>query len=262
MATANETAIFFRNDDVRNSLDNSLIKLTELFIQHQIPILLAVEPANITPEVAGWLLNQKQKYPDIISIAQHGYNHNLQNPGMKMEFGGFRSYEDQYQDISRGKDLMNNYFGDSWSPVFTFPYGSYNSASLQAVSDCGYKILSTKIKYTPKNRIKNFLGKALKKDLIFGKKINYHPDFRNNYKFREISVSVNLIKKYTGYDSADHYSFGEIINQVELARRHTKIIGILMHHRFHNDHLNLIEELLTFLKDAGYRFTDLTDLTN
>ena len=72
-----ETIIFFRNDDVRDVLDDSLIGLTELCLKHQVPIAHAVEPANVTPEVVDWLMATKKKHKRLIEIIQHGYDHSL-----------------------------------------------------------------------------------------------------------------------------------------------------------------------------------------
>jgi peptidoglycan/xylan/chitin deacetylase (PgdA/CDA1 family) len=253
--------IFFRNDDVRETLDSSLIMLTELCIQNKVPISHAVEPGNITNEVAAWLNSKKNEHLDLIEIVQHGYNHNLCNPEVKMEFGGNREYHDQLKDIKEGKKIMDKYFHQNWSPVFTFPYGSYNQATLKAINDSGYKAISSKIHYSSKSRIKNLIGRTLGRDMILGKKINYHPGFRKGYNFKEISVSANLIKKYTGYTTADHYSLEEIIGQIMLALKFTNTIGILFHHRFHENHLNLITDLITYLKkDERFHFATFAEM--
>lgn len=253
--------IFFRNDDVRDTLDNSLIDFTDLVISHGLPISHAVEPGNITNEVAAWLNSKKNEHPDLIEIVQHGYNHNLSNPEVKMEFGGNREYHDQLRDIIEGKKIMDKYFLQNWSPVFTFPYGSYNQATLRAINDSGYKAISSKIQYSSKSRIKNLIGRTLGRDMIMGKKINYHPGIRNGYNFKEISVSANLIKKYTGYATADHYSLEEIRGQIKLALKFTDTIGILFHHRFHEDQLNLINDLIIYLKkDERFRFSTFAGL--
>lgn len=46
----NGNIIFFRNDDVRSTLDESLVSLTDIFIRNGIPISHAVEPANISSD--------------------------------------------------------------------------------------------------------------------------------------------------------------------------------------------------------------------
>ena len=180
----NKKTIFFRNDDVRNTLDQSLIDLTTLCIKHKVPISHAVEPANVTSEVIDWLIGIKKQHPGLIEIIQHGYNHNLMNPTQKMEFGGVRGYQDQYDDIKKGKKIMDNAFGNLWYPIFTFPYGTFNENTLKAIDDLGYIAMSSKINFSFKGRMKNNLGKFLGKNMLIGKKINYHPEERHGLKIR------------------------------------------------------------------------------
>ncbi|HLN53768.1 MAG TPA: DUF2334 domain-containing protein [Lentimicrobium sp.] len=251
--------IFLRNDDVRDKLDKELVRLTEICLDLNIPISHAVEPANISKEVSEWLLMIKRNYPHQIEIIQHGYNHNLQNPDLKMEFGGNRSFEDQFQTMSSGKKLMDKYFKDKWSPVFTFPYGTFNQSTLEVIEKLGYTAISSKIDFTPKNMIKNRIGSILKKDFILNKKISYHPGRRSKYKFREISVSANFIKKYLDENNAEHFTPHEVISQIKRSSRHTNIIGLLFHHRFHTNELNKIEETLKTLKEI-YRFSTIMNL--
>lgn len=260
MKAGNKTVVFFRNDDVRDQLDDTLINLTNVCIKHDVPISHAVEPGNVSAAVVEWLIAEKKKHPELIEIIQHGYNHNLLNPFQKMEFGGNRSFEDQYKDLKKGKTIMDQQFGRLWSPIFTFPYGTYNKYSLRAINQLGYKAISSKMQFSLKVRLKNFIGKLLGTDMLWGKKINYHPDIRKGYNFREISVSANLIKKYTGESEADHFSLEEIKNQVALASRHTGIIGVLFHHRFHKDHLGLTEDLIMHLKEEGYKFKTIAEI--
>jgi peptidoglycan/xylan/chitin deacetylase (PgdA/CDA1 family) len=255
------TKIFFRNDDVRNSLDESLIQFTDLFIKHQMPISLAAEPANLSRDVVDWLLEKKTSYPELIEIIQHGYDHNLSNPDQKMEFGGKRSYDDQLADIRKGKALMDKYFGELWSPVFTFPYGTFNQATLKAVDEAGFTSISSKIMFTPKVKIKNIIGRKLRLNTIRGRKVNYHPDIRPGYRFREFSVSVNLIRKYLNNNSAEHYTMNELLRQLHIAENNTNIVGVLFHHKFHHQHLGLIEDFLLHLKSRNFSFLQIKELT-
>lgn len=256
----NKKLLFFRNDDVRHTLDQALIDLTQLCIDHKVPISHAVEPANVTPDVSKWLIGMKKQFPDLIEIIQHGYNHNLANPDQKMEFGGNRGYQEQYDDIKKGQEIMNRVFGNLWEPIFTFPYGTFNTHTLKAIDDLGYKAISSKIKFTYKGRLKNVLGRLMRKDVLLGKKINYHPGVRPNYKFREISVSANLIKHYTGESTAEHYTLAEIMGQIRESNRYTNITGILFHHRFHKDNLQLTASLIGTMKDEGYTFCTIREI--
>ncbi|MFH1900736.1 MAG: polysaccharide deacetylase family protein, partial [Candidatus Omnitrophota bacterium] len=141
--------IFFRNDDVRQNLDNSLIEMTQIFLDHCIPITHAVEPANVSSEVINYLIDLKIKYPKFVEIIQHGYNHKLNYMKMvggklrKGEFGGERTFEEQYRDIKAGKELMDKYFGNLWFPAFTFPYGARNNKAIKAINQLNYKVLES-----------------------------------------------------------------------------------------------------------------------
>ena len=119
--------LFFRNDDVRGTIDSSLVKLTDLFIKHEIPITHAVEPANLTLQVFNWLIDKQNHYPHLVEVMQHGYDHTIKNKYKLGEFGGQRVYDEQYNDIKKGKDLMDKYFGDLWFRAFNFPFGRENS---------------------------------------------------------------------------------------------------------------------------------------
>jgi hypothetical protein len=96
--------------------------------------------------------------------------------------------------------------------------------------------------------------------MLLGKKINYHPGFRKGYGFREISVSANLIKKYTGESTADHFTIEEIKSQINHAQKYTDIIGILFHHRFHSRHLEMTENLIQSLKQDGAGFSTIAGI--
>lgn len=245
----NKQFIFLRNDDVRNSLDIELIDLTKTCIDLNIPISHAVEPANVTEEVVKWLLEEKRKYPELIEIIQHGYDHNKENPSVKMEFGGMRDYSDQLVSIKAGKELMDSYFDGHWSPVFTFPYGTYNHDTLKAVDAAGYKAISGKISYSTKNILKNTAGKFLGKNFLLNKKISYHGSKRRDFSFSELSVSANLIKKYIDDKKAEHYDLNEILDQVVISSKYSNVTGILFHHRFHTYQMEMIKKLLTTLKE-------------
>jgi hypothetical protein len=256
---ARDKTIFLRNDDVRDTLDDELIRLTEICINLNIPISHAVEPANVSKEVVDWLLEVKSEHPKLIEIIQHGFDHNLKNPHVKMEFGGNRSFEDQFQTMKIGKQLMNDYFNKLWSPVFTFPYGSFNQHTLEAVDKLGYVAISSKVDFSAKSNLKNRIGRMMNSDFLIGKKISYHPGRRSSYRLQELSVSANLIRKYIDSNTAIHYSPEEVLSQINNAARHTNVIGVLFHHRFHTKEFEKIELLLCSIKEI-YSFSTIMSL--
>ncbi len=98
---------FFRNDDVRDKLDESLIEIQDIFIEGNVPITHAVEPANVVKDVIEWLIYQKKEYPNLIALMQHGYDHTIKNNFKKGEFEGQRGFHEQFDDIFNGKKMMN-----------------------------------------------------------------------------------------------------------------------------------------------------------
>ncbi len=262
MKLNNNKFVFFRNDDVRETLDESLIHITDIFLSNNIPITHAVEPANMTEEVINWLNNKYNENPNLIEIIQHGYNHNKLKKYINQEFGGKRNYQDQYEDIYTGKKLMDNYFKENWRPVFSFPYGKFNSSTIDALHDLNFNGISSSVSFNLKNFFKNQIGTILEKDDFFNKRVSYHNRYRRKNKLFEVSVSINIIKKYLSYDLANHFSKEEIISKIKNTIKFTDIIGILFHHRFHFDQYEMIQEIIKYLKDNGFIFTSITEYIN
>lgn len=251
--------IFFRNDDVRNSLDDSLVELTNIFIRRKIPITHAIEPANITKEVIDWLVCLKKQYPNLIEIIQHGYNHNLNykvkvgNKIKKGEFGGKRTYQEQYNDIIKGKELMNKYFGNNWFHAFTFPYGARNKQTLKAVYNAGFKVvngsLSTGIKYD----IFYSVGRFLNSEYLFGRKVSWNLRNRFNQNLFQIDLGISVIKKYLNEETDSIFCSLEELKSITISQFSLPNIGVLLHHRYHDtkEKIYLIDEYLNWLKSLN-----------
>lgn len=264
--------IFFRNDDVRNSLDKSLIEVTDLFVQNQIPISHAVEPANVTPEVFEWLKEKKKNYPNLIEIIQHGYRHKLNvevNIGGKLrkgEFGGTRSYKEQYEDILAGRQLMDRYFKDQWFSAFTFPFGARNKAAIKAISDCDYKVVNGSMGTTWDYNLLYFAGRLLKKEMLFKRKISWNLKFKPGTNIFQIDTSISIIKKFLDdNESAEFYSLDELKKKTILYLRKKNNVGFVLHHRYHNEpyKLQLVEDFLKWLKSMkGIEFSSIEGIYN
>ncbi|MCX6163656.1 MAG: polysaccharide deacetylase family protein [Ignavibacteriae bacterium] len=243
--------IFFRNDDLRNKLDDSLLKITDLFIKYEIPITHSVEPANVSEEVVNWLIDVKQKHPDLIEIMQHGYEHRNKNNNKKGEFGGQRGYDEQYKDISRGKALMDKYFGDLWFSAFNFPYGPYNPAAIKAVNDCRFKVLNSHYNARISRKIFYSIGHLLRKGYLFDHHISWNLDYYPGTNLFEIDMNVGFIKKYVNeQEESMMHSLEELIEDTK-KYFNQKTIGVLIHHRYHNtpDKIAFIENYLKWCKD-------------
>jgi hypothetical protein len=177
-----------------------------------------------------------------------------------MEFGGKRTYHDQLTDIMKGKDLMNKYFDDLWNPIFTFPSGTFNEATLKALAESGYLGFSSKIKFKFKSRLKDKSGRLLSRNTIFKRMVSYHPGYYSSYNLKEISVSVNPIRTYINSTEAIHYPFSEIQKQIKTSIKYTRFIGVLLHHRYHNNYLNTLEEILLYIRENKYKVSDMNTL--
>lgn len=256
--------IFLRNDDIRGTLDESLLRLTDICIKLKVPIIHAVEPANVTKDVIDWLLAMKNAHSSLVEIIQHGYDHNVQGRYPKgFEFGGGRTYDDQYRDLINGFNLMNKYFGDDWTPVITFPFGKYNHQTLKVVRDIGYLGTSTSVDFSYKHVIKDNIGRLLKQEFLLGKKVSYHMNEWPDSEVMDIGVSVSMIKRYLSEERAIHFAKEDIVNKIIKYSRHTGVLGVLFHHRFHFDYFDMIEELLKDIASKeNFSFTNFEGLLN
>lgn len=248
--------LFFRNDDVRGALDNSLVQITDLFIKHRIPITHAVEPANVTPEVVEWLLSVKQTNPDLIEIMQHGYDHSIKNKQQKGEFGGQRTYEEQYDDIKRGKELMNRYFGSQWFECFNFPYAPYNLAAIKAVNDVGFKVLNSHYNSGLSRQIFYFAGHLLHKGYLLNHHVSWNLKNYPGTSLFEVDMNVSFIKKYLNEQAGSiMLTLEELIERTrEYVRQRT--IGVLLHHRYHDapEKIDLVDQYLDWCRTQPFEF--------
>lgn len=248
--------VFFRNDDVRNVLDDSLIQITELCIKYRIPISHAVEPANVSDKVVKWLLQIKSKYPDLIEIVQHGFKHELNYQDIiggkkkKGEFGGDRTYKEQLIEIRNGKDLMDKFFNKEWFPLFTFPYGARNEDSIIAVADAGFKALNGSMGITPQHSILYSFGRLLNKEMLFNRKISYNLRFRKGLGLFQIDTSISFIKEFIDeYTDARFYSLDTLKETILKYLKKVPNVGVVLHHRYHDSEIKikLLEDYINWL---------------
>lgn len=255
--------LFLRNDDVRHMLDDILVYLTGQIIEAGLTISHAVEPANVTEEVVDWLRGMQADHPDRIEIIQHGYDHQLKTPSpVRGEFGGGRPYDEQFAEIRRGAEMMNDYFGEKWNRIFSFPYGAYDLNTLKALSECGFRTISTGIRFSSKRAVLNGVGRLLKRKTLLGRNIAYFneavPGFSN---LRELPVVLNNSKKQTGPDTAIQRDCDELLAGWESLPGWLNCRGILCHHRFNSE--NDIDQLILFvcrLRDAGVNVSKIGDI--
>lgn len=249
--------VFFRNDDVRGNLDEALVSITYLLAKTSIPISHTIEPANITNDVIDWIKEFQVKHPNMLELVQHGYAHRLNYQKVingklrKGEFGGDRTYEEQFAEIYHGKELMDQYFGSNWFPLFTFPYGARNDAALKAVSDAGFVAVNGSMGVSVQHQVLYFFGRLFNQEMLWDKKISYHLRHRKGLGLFQIDTSFSLIKKYKDEGTeADFYSLEQLKLKAAEYLRKAPTVGIVLHHRYHNtpEKLKLLEDFVVWLK--------------
>jgi len=249
----NKTYIFFRNDDVKDILDRSLVQITKLFIDKNIPLTHAVEPANLTEKVVKWLLQTKQETA-LVDIMQHGFDHKIKVDYKKGEFGKGRTFEDQYEEILKGKKLMDKAFGNNWINAFSFPFGTYDENSMLALSKCGFKIVTGNYGKGLKRKIFYAAGHFLNKEMLFGYRVPYNLKYRPKSKLFQVNTNISPIDKYIDdKENCIMLSIDELIKQTRENSKN-KAIGVVLHHRYHksDEKLMLISNYLDWLKTQSY----------
>ncbi|MBN1569575.1 MAG: polysaccharide deacetylase family protein [Acidobacteria bacterium] len=262
MVSKSSRIVFFRNDDV-NILDCTFIQFVELFISRSIPLVLAVEPANVTPEMVRYLLEAQAAHPVLVEIVQHGWSHAELDRG---EFGGSRPYPDQLDDIHRGFDVMQSNFGAAFFPAFTFPFGQYNRHTIRVLSELGYRVFSSKYNHTFTAQLFYRFGRLAQRKWMFGRRISYHLRPYPGSNLDEISVSISPIKKYFGPHGSTDCAFESLEtlkSQYLASSKRTPVVGIVLHHRYHAgpDRMSTLAKFVEWLSALdGVRFMTLQNI--
>lgn len=254
--------VFFRDDDV-NALDDTFVRFVEIFTAHDVPLVLAVEPANLSREMVRFLLDAQSSYPGMIEIIQHGWSHAVHDLG---EFGGKRGYQEQFEDICRGIDVMQTSFCEAFFPAFSFPFGHYNDHTVQILSDLNYLVLSSK--FNPRSTAQWFyrFGRLTRQKWLFDHRISYHLGRYPGSSLEEISVSLSPIKRYLGpYPSTEcvFESIEALKSQYTNHMKKTQVVGVVLHHRYHSspDHMLLLAQFVEWLTALdGVRFMTLKSI--
>ena len=240
---------YFRNDDV-NVLEDELVSVAARCMDEGVPLTHAVEPANVTNEAVTWLLEEKARRPRLVEIMQHGYDHVKRDRG---EFGGRRPYEDQYRDLERGKKIMHDHFGNAFLPCLNYPFGPYNRHSMRAADKLGFRVVSSHYNCRPSRRLMYRVGHLLRRGQILDRHISYHLGRYPGTGLFSIDMAVSLIESYIGEYGSRRCVFHDldwVRCRIDAFQRHTPVIGVLLHHRFHGDEasLDLISETIRHLK--------------
>ena len=129
--------LWWRDDDAIEPTP-ALDKLLALSKRLEMPVHLAVIPANAAPELAAFT----REHTSLIPLA-HGWRHHNNAPAAvkKSEFGTPRP--EGVHELHQSQNRMRLLFGTSYVPMFVPPWNRIDASFLPALADAGYKGLST-----------------------------------------------------------------------------------------------------------------------
>lgn len=192
--------IFLRDDDIDED-EESLRHLLDIALSRNAPMNLQIIPEKLTEAGVRILKDFNRVNPDLVSLNQHGWTHlNHEEEGRKCEFGPSRNFQEQLEDISKGKTILETIFPMRFFPVFTPPWNRCTPDTFKVLDELGFYLLS----------------KDLGKQPIIG------------YSFIEISTSLDL---YTWKGGAKMKAPEDIVKLFLRQIKELNVIGILLHHK-------------------------------
>jgi len=131
--------IVIRIDDLGRDEEKSR-KVLEMFLRHSLPVFCQVVPAWLTRGFISHFIALRNDCPRLMIINQHGFSHQSHNNGdeRSYEFGPARTYTEQYQDILRGKEILEETFADAFWPFFTAPHDRYDQNTVLCLERLRY----------------------------------------------------------------------------------------------------------------------------
>jgi len=132
-------ATFWWRDDDAVAPSAALERLLGLGSQ---PVALAVIPAEMRPELAGYLAGPAGRKVDVL---QHGYAHRNYEPpeAKKAELGAARASAAVLEELGRGARLLAAAFGTQALPVLVPPWNRIAEPLIELLPGEGYRGLST-----------------------------------------------------------------------------------------------------------------------
>lgn len=260
-----ETLVFFRDDDV-GALTDPLRFHLDLLIEFGVPCHYQVVPAYLDADCAGELRRRKAAHPGLVHFNQHGLDHE-QTVNGRVEYAEFafgRSFEDQRRAIAEGRDQLAQQLGEAFSPdVFTPPCHKYDGATLRALGDLGFTVLSAGLRTDWPARVYYRVGRALGRVELLGKRVSYHRRFTPEARLAEVSVVVDAHEAVDGRGVRLEKTANDLWADFQAARRSLDAVGIMTHHQACETPAKQTA-LRTFLErlasDPSVRFGDLLDL--
>ncbi|WP_126378074.1 polysaccharide deacetylase [Desulfovibrio ferrophilus] len=211
--------MFFRADDVGVAGTLSGV-MFETFAKHNTPLCPALVPAWLTQTRWESQLEQAGGPSPLWCWHQHGWRHKNHEPdGRNHEFGPARPAGELLSDMVRGRQRLEQFLGDQFTPVFTPPWNNISAQALELLPEAGFKALSRDQTASPEAP-------------------HNLPEFR---------VNVNL---HTRRDADATQDRIHLLHDIEHTLR-SGLCGVMLHHQRMND--NAVHFLDVLLEDLASR---------
>jgi predicted deacetylase len=232
----NEITVFFRDDDV-GVLGDPLRSVMELLLEEGIPCNYQVVPLQLDDAACDYARAMQGAHPDLVFFNQHGLRHEQEIRGEHRwsEFDGARPYEEQHRDIARGRRLLEERLGASFDGrIFTPPCHKYDEATLRALGELGFEILSAGVKLDPASQLYYRMGSALGKVSLLGKRVSYHtalvPRLTETGRLAEVSVCIDVDEDVDTRGEKIEKSADALWREFETCSGRSSVVGVMLHH--------------------------------
>lgn len=229
--------VFFRVDDV-DVLDNTIIKLTELFVESNIPASYQVIPNKLDKRFVRFFYKSNDSF--LFDVGQHGFDHKnfSKNDIVLGEFNTNRNKENKSRDILDGRTILKNNFDNFFVEVFTPPWHIIDKKTIAILKRHEYFGLST---FNPK--------KSMAQEIKYNLK-DYIVKILKEKRLIDLSASIDLID----WDKREMKPLDELKREYQ-SIRHRKIIGIIVHDKLlKSEDFIQLREFITYLKSENIIF--------
>jgi hypothetical protein len=254
------TLVFFRDDDV-GPRSPALCAVVELLREEAVPCNYQIVPALLDAWTAGYLRRCRAEHPGLVELNQHGHRHRQGELEVWAEFGGGASFEAQRAEILAGRTRLAELLGDDFgATVFTPPCHAYDANTLRALASVGVGVLSAGVHQDPAARAFYAIGRALRRGSLFGRRVSWHGGAVPGVGLAEVSVAIDVDEDTDRRGRRVEKSLAALEREFARARRHTSIVGVMLHHESDPGprKLETLREFVRRLKrDASVRFATI-----
>jgi hypothetical protein len=256
-----KTSVFFRVDDAFDTSADFLY-LFNYFISKKLPVNFQVIPSWATDSFFKFINRFSKSDLAYTKFNQHGLEHEqiINGEHHWSEFGGKRTYQDQFDTIRTGKSILEDRLGTNFdATVFTPPQHKIDPNTIKTLHKLDFKIisLSNYCKILPQIIYK--ACRVFNISSIHNRAISYHEHYRPEAPLFELSASV-IIDDGNQIILSPDQALAEFLR----ARRTHKTVGIMMHCKpFRHKSEKFLDEFLSKLNNLpDIEFLSINDIAH